>query len=159
MYLIYYFQLIQKRMIDRKVGFFWRGPINGMNLIERTEKWGRDKLQKWRGHMPPFPGFYTPVSSLLNILEVHPLKIRFQIKRLKTDNALFTPLSRLFLCTSDQWKNINYLENHSVNTVNYKKGALESQPQVIKFTSCLPMVGDSLRVLRLLPPLKLVAMI
>jgi len=30
---------------------------------------------------------------------------------------------------------------------------------VIKFTSCLPMIGGSLRVLRLLPPLKLVAMI
>jgi hypothetical protein len=30
---------------------------------------------------------------------------------------------------------------------------------VIKFTSCLPMVGGSLRVLRLPPPLKLVAMI
>ena len=40
-----------------------------------------------------------------------------------------------------------------------QKGALDSQPQVIKFTSCLPMVGGSLRVLRLLPPLKLVAMI
>jgi hypothetical protein len=39
--------------------------------------------------------------------------------------------------------------------VNDKKGALDSQPQVIKFT----MVGGSLRVLRLLPPLKLVAMI
>jgi len=35
-----------------------------------------------------------------------------------------------------------------------KKGALNSQ--VIKFTSCLPMVGGSLQ---LLPPLKLVAMI
>jgi hypothetical protein len=43
--------------------------------------------------------------------------------------------------------------------VNYKKGALDSQPQVIKFTNCLPMVGGSLRVLRLPPPLKLVAMI
>jgi hypothetical protein len=32
-------------------------------------------------------------------------------------------------------------------------------PQMIKFTSCLPMVGDSLRVLRLLPQLKLVVMI
>ena len=40
-----------------------------------------------------------------------------------------------------------------------KKGALDSQPQVIKFTSCLPMVSGSLRVLRLPPPLKLVAMI
>jgi hypothetical protein len=45
------------------------------------------------------------------------------------------------------------------NIPNYKKGALDSQPQVIKFTSCLPMVGGSLGVLRLLPPLKLVAMI
>jgi hypothetical protein len=39
--------------------------------------------------------------------------------------------------------------------VNYKKGALDySQPQVITFTSCLPRVGGSLRVLRLPPPLK-----
>jgi hypothetical protein len=38
-----------------------------------------------------------------------------------------------------------------------QKGALDSQPQVIKFTSHLPMVGGSLRVLRFLPPLKLVA--
>ena len=36
-----------------------------------------------------------------------------------------------------------------------KKGAFDSQPQVIKFTSCLPMVGGSLRVLQLLPTLKL----
>jgi len=33
--------------------------------------------------------------------------------------------------------------------VNYNKGALDSQLQVIKFTSCLPMVGGSLRALRL----------
>jgi hypothetical protein len=38
-------------------------------------------------------------------------------------------------------------------------GALDSQPQVIKFTSWLPMVGGSLRVRRLPQPLKLVAMI
>ena len=35
--------------------------------------------------------------------------------------------------------------------VDYKKGALDLQPQVIKFTSCLSMVGGSLR---LPPPLK-----
>jgi len=40
-----------------------------------------------------------------------------------------------------------------------KESALDSQPQVIKFTSCLPIVGGSLRLLRLFPPLKLVAMI
>jgi hypothetical protein len=27
--------------------------------------------------------------------------------------------------------------------INIKKGAFDSQPQVIKFTSCLPMVGGS----------------
>jgi hypothetical protein len=27
-----------------------------------------------------------------------------------------------------------------------QKGALDSQPQVIKFASCLPMIGSSLRV-------------
>ena len=43
--------------------------------------------------------------------------------------------------------------------VNYKKGALDSQSQVIKVTSCWPMVGGSHRVFWLLPPLKLVAMI
>jgi hypothetical protein len=40
-----------------------------------------------------------------------------------------------------------------------QKGALDPQPQAIKFISCLPMVGDSLPVLRLPPPLKLVAII
>ena len=40
------------------------------------------------------------------------------------------------------------------NNFNYS-----TRSRVIKFTSCLPMVGASLRVLRLLPPLTLVAMI
>ena len=31
---------------------------------------------------------------------------------------------------------------------NYKKGALNSQPQVIKFTSCFPMIGESFRVIQ-----------
>jgi hypothetical protein len=45
------------------------------------------------------------------------------------------------------------LRGFAPSFVNYKKGALDSQPQVIKFTSCLPMICGSLRVLRLLPPL------
>ena len=63
-------------------------------------------------------------------------------------------------------RSLNYLTAHAILSpirrvflpgfVNYKKGVLDSQPQVIKFTSCLSMVGGSLR---LLPPLKLVAMI
>jgi len=35
----------------------------------------------------------------------------------------------------------------------------DPQPQVKKFTSCLPRVGGSIQVLQLPPPLKLVAMI
>ena len=40
-----------------------------------------------------------------------------------------------------------------------KKVHSDSQPQVIKFTSCLPIVDGSHRVLRILPPLTLVSMI
>jgi hypothetical protein len=64
---------------------------------------------------------------------------------------------------------LDYLTTHTILSpirrwfvsgfVNYKKGALDSQSQLIKFTSCLHMVGGSLRVLRPLPPLKLIAMI
>ena len=42
---------------------------------------------------------------------------------------------------------------------NDKKGAFDSQSQVKKYTSCLPMVGGSLQVLKLLPSLNLVAKI
>jgi len=42
---------------------------------------------------------------------------------------------------------------------NNKKGALDSQSQVIKFISCLLMGDGSLRVLQFTPPLKLVPMI
>ena len=65
-------------------------------------------------------------------------------------------------------RQLNYLTTHTSlspirrgfapSFVNYKKGCTRLAAQVIKFTSCLPMVGGSLRVLWLLPPLKLVAM-
>jgi len=51
-----------------------------------------------------------------------------------------------------------FIRGFALGFANYKKCALDSQPQVIKFTRCLPMVGGSLRVLRLLP-LKRVVMI
>jgi hypothetical protein len=58
-----------------------------------------------------------------------------------------------------QWVRwLDYLTTHTsispirhgfaLGFVNYKKGALYSQPQVIKLTSCLSMVGGSLLVLR-----------
>ena len=51
----------------------------------------------------------------------------------------------------------NYLQYGVVcaRLCKLQKGALDSQPQVIKFTSCFPMVGGSLQALRLFPPLKL----
>ena len=45
------------------------------------------------------------------------------------------------------WQYITNTRGFARGFVNYKKGALDSQLQVIKFTSCLPMVGGSLRVL------------
>jgi len=60
---------------------------------------------------------------------------------------------------NNSYKPITNTPGFAPGLVNEKKGALDSQVQVIKFTSCLPMVGGSLRVLRLLPLLKLVAMI
>ena len=60
---------------------------------------------------------------------------------------------------NNSYKPITNTHGVAPGFVNYKKDVLELQPQVIKFTSCLPMVGGSLWVLRLLPSLKLVAMI
>ena len=41
---------------------------------------------------------------------------------------------------------VDVVSFHAPGFVNYKKkGAFDSQPQVIKFTSCLSMVGGSLR--------------
>ena len=63
------------------------------------------------------------------------------------------------MLTDGRWTKSDGNSSHGLKTRWAKKGALDSQLQVIKFTSYLPMVGGSLRVLLLLPPLKLVAMI
>ena len=52
------------------------------------------------------------------------------------------------------YKPITNTRGFAPGCVNYIKGALDSQTQVKKLTSCLLMVGGSLRVLRLLPILK-----
>ena len=68
-----------------------------------------------------------------------------------------------------QWARwLDYLTTHTSlspiwrglapGVVIHKKGCTRLAAQVIKCISCLPMVGGSLRVLRRLPPLKLVAM-
>jgi hypothetical protein len=58
-------------------------------------------------------------------------------------------------------KQLFFVNNKFIWLIDYcwMLNILWLQPQVIQFTSCLPNVGGSLRVLRLLPPLKLVAMI
>jgi hypothetical protein len=47
----------------------------------------------------------------------------------------------------------------TISPRNFVGEGIKRVPQGIKLASCLPMVGGSLRVIRLLPPLKLVAMI
>jgi hypothetical protein len=53
---------------------------------------------------------------------------------------------------NNSYKPITNARGFARDFVNYKKAALDPQPQVIKITSCLPMVGGSLPGLRLLPP-------
>ena len=63
--------------------------------------------------------------------------------------------------TSDKKKSLHSISHelgfyrcYYFSSAHYKKGTLHSQPQVITFTSCLPMAGASLRVLRLLSTTK-----
>jgi len=57
--------------------------------------------------------------------------------------GLLNELGRLDLTTHTSISPIR--RRFAPGIVNYKKGALDSQSQVIKFTNCLPMVGGSLR--------------
>ena len=81
---------------------------------------------------------------------------------------LVIQLSRVERARVAQWvRLLDYLTTHTSLSqirrgfapgfVYCKKDALDSQQQVIKYINSLPMVGGSLRVLWLLPPLKLVA--
>ena len=112
------------------------------------------------------------------------LQERYSGKKAKNCNNVYMLLNELIwkyreqsLNTIDIWgarvaqwpRQLDYLTTHTSLSpirrgfvpgyVDFKTGALDSQLQVIKFTSCLPMVGGSLWVLRLPPSLKLVAMI
>ena len=91
---------------------------------------------------------FVPLSSLL----WKPIEV-------KTFRGQGGSMSQVVGLPNNLYKPITNMAWVCAGFVNYKKGALDSQLQVIKFTSCLPMVGGSLQVLRLLPPLKLVAMI
>ena len=81
--------------------------------------------------------------------------------------SLYLKTYSLTHCTRDEWILFFPFWSDGVAThvyfstgfVNYKKGALVLQPQVIMFTFCLPMIGGYLRLLWLLPPLKMVTMI
>jgi hypothetical protein len=57
------------------------------------------------------------------------------------DNYLFLELD--YLATHTSISPIR--RGFAPSFVNYKKGALDSQPQVIKLTSCLPMVGELIK--------------
>ena len=95
-----------------------------------------------------------------------------------TERDIFTLVRHCFLyssvlcyfisCASVQYLALGLTTHTSLSLIRHglkpscvhnKKGALDSQPHVIKFTSCLAMFDGSLWVLRLPPPLKLVTMI
>jgi hypothetical protein len=100
-----------------------------------------------------FSTFYTtiPYSKLRNIIKevVQPFSIKTKVMAIEFEFLVFnaTFSNDLSPLVDDPFDTL------APSVVNYKKGALDSQPQVIKVTSCLSMVGGSLRVLRLLPPL------
>ena len=109
------------------------------------------------------------MSFLFHILNYHDIEVHIfycNKKSLNFESILFCAYTSYYF---GQWVRSLDLTTHTrlspircgftPGFVNYKKGALDSQSQVIKFTSCLPMVGGSHRVLRLPPPLKLIAMI
>ena len=94
------------------------------------------------------------------------IKSKWHFVFINEDVMAVFPHSKLLKGPVAQWVRwLDYLTTHTSlspmrrgfapSFVNYKKGALDWQPQVIQFTSCLPMAGGSLRVLRL----QLVAMV
>ena len=102
--------------------------------------------------VPTKESMHKPIWNLVKILITGTIFFYFTLQR-------FTALLGVFRIVIDTVVNHSIRRKFVSGFVNYKKGALDSQPQVIKFTSCLPMVSGSLRVLQLLPPLKLVTMI
>ena len=85
--------------------------------------------------------FHQPGTSGLSTLDLNANVNNGRRRHQRTGDDI-SSLPVLLLCTGE-----------------LKKGALDLQPQVIKFTSCLPRVGGSLWVFWLPPPLKLVDMI
>ena len=107
---------------------------------------------KWRSNSFP--------DMIQNFLNDHVIKssvIQFPV--VKFSNGPGGSMSQVVGLPNNSYKPITNVAWIRAGFVNYKKSALECESQVIKFISCLPMVGGSLQVLRLLPPLKLVAMI
>ena len=68
-------------------------------------------------------------------------------------------MSQVVGLPNNSYKPITYVAWVRTLRCKLQKGCTRLRPQVIKFTSCLPIVGGYLVVLRLLPPLKLVSMI
>jgi hypothetical protein len=81
---------------------------------------------------------------------------KYKLKRNTGTSAIVISDKEL---TPELKKKIEFISKTILNREEKLQKRLHSQPLVIKFTSFLPMVGGSLWVLRLLPPLKLVTMI
>jgi hypothetical protein len=82
-------------------------------------------------------------------------RVHLIMNGVQTHNALVYVIQ--IALQSQPW--LPLISNVNIAYCTIGMGALDSQLQVIKFTSFLTMVGGSLRIFWLLPPLKLVTMI
>jgi hypothetical protein len=100
-----------------------------------------------------FSTFYSISLSYLLCKYYHSYSFNFRGFRASLKARNITPNEIQNCILFQVWK--QELKNPRTNNVSSN----HEQPEEIKFTSRFPMVDDSLQLLRLRPPLKLVAMI
>ena len=102
----------------------------------------------------------TLSEQFQNIIRIHDrsLSLQYMDTRIKGE-VPGGSMSQVVGLSNNSYKPITNTAWVRARLCKLQKGALDSQRQVIKFTSFLPLVGGSLGVLRIFPPLKLVVMI
>jgi hypothetical protein len=101
-----------------------------------------------KGQTQVQPEYYTPYNNIghpVNPIRTTIVPTEGEYRHRQAQNKGLPPLGTTY-------------QHQRTGNQNCKNRSGEYRT-LIKFTSCLTMVGDSLRVLRLLPPLTLVAMI
>jgi hypothetical protein len=121
---------------------WWVSPVSSTNKPERHDK--TELLLK-------------VALSTVKLLKQPLIKLLNGSKKVHHNHSshgivIFYDISRARVA---QWVGLPNNSYKPITNTAWVRARLDSQPQVIKFTSCLPTVGGSRRVLRLLPPLNL----